>query len=213
MNTALDGIGWLSLEAIGNGAQQLIVRLEHVCSGIQQQEAAGAVGAFCHAFLETALSECCTLLIADHPGDGDGSTEERGLGGAEICGTVLYLRQHRRRYSNSESRSSSQDCDRILKSMVREALVASVVTFSAGKFPQQPAVDGAKASSPRSARAPRQGRCPESSVSWSLRNRVQQQSGFALNVGDRVLLLLELGAVVAGASVLPDNSMMDRCAG
>ena len=127
-----------------------------VAAGVEQREAAGAVGRFHHAGLEAGLADGRRLLVA---GDAARSGSRRRTARrrsspkspAQSCTSGSMARGMRRSFSSSSSQSPVS----MLKSSVREALVASVAcTLPPVSRQIRKRIDGAEAaSSPRSARS------------------------------------------------------------
>ena len=71
-----------------------------VVAGVEQREAAGAVGRFHHAGREAGLADRRRLLVARNAaGWGSRAPKQIGLGDAEIAGAVAHLRQQRARHA------------------------------------------------------------------------------------------------------------------
>ncbi len=104
-NRAFQRVGAFSLELIGDGGEQPVARGDALAPGIEQREAAGAVGRFHHAGLEAALPDRRRLLVAGHAENADGRAEQGGLGRAEFARAVADLRQHRRRHAEYPAQS------------------------------------------------------------------------------------------------------------
>ena len=115
---------------------------------------------------------------------------------------------------SSFSSSSSHVSVWMLKSIVREALVTSVMCVaSLGELPDQPAVDGAERQlAGLGARRARRGRCRESSDLAAGEVGVDDEAGaFADELF--VAVALQPVAEVGRAAVLPDDRVVDRLAG
>ena len=97
-NAALQGIGDLAIQAIGDGAQQPVLRVQRLVTRVEQQEAAGAVGTLGHALLEAALTKRRCLLVACDAGDGHGRPQNLRIACAEIGSTVQHLGQQAGRH-------------------------------------------------------------------------------------------------------------------
>ena len=96
-------------------------------AGVEQREAAGAVGRLHHARREAALPDGRRLLVAGDAANADRAAEQIGLRLAEVGRAVAHLAAaapSARRTAGS--RSSSQSPRPISNSSVRDALVASV---------------------------------------------------------------------------------------
>ncbi len=90
---AFERIAAFAAELIGDGGQKPILRGDRLGAGIEQGEAAGAVGRFHHAGLEAALPYRRRLLIARHAKNADRAAEQLRQGGAEVAGAIAHLRQ------------------------------------------------------------------------------------------------------------------------
>jgi hypothetical protein len=96
-------------------------------AGVEQREAAGAVGRLHHARREAGLADVAACWSPAMPRIGMARRRtDVGLGRAEVGGAVAHLRQQRRGMRTGASSSSSQRRVRMSKSSVRAALVASV---------------------------------------------------------------------------------------
>jgi hypothetical protein len=74
-----------------------VLRRDRRRAGVQQREAAGAIGALQHARPKARLADGRRLLVAGNPGDRHRRAEQRRRGGAERRAAVAYLRQNRPR--------------------------------------------------------------------------------------------------------------------
>ena len=68
-NRALKGIIYFTARTAGDRGQQTVFGQHRFVTGVHQQEAAGAVGVFRHARLNTHLTEQCRLLVTGNTGD------------------------------------------------------------------------------------------------------------------------------------------------
>ena len=91
---AFERVGGLAVELVGDGGEQAVLAGDEGVAGVQQREAAGAVGGFEHAGFEAGLADGGGLLVAGDAEDGDFAAEEVGAGHAELGGAVADLRQH-----------------------------------------------------------------------------------------------------------------------
>ena len=96
---AFQRIGALAAELIGDGGEQPVARAHRLRAGVEQREAAGAVGRFHHAGREAALPDGRRLLVAGDAEDADRPAEQVGHGRAEIAGAIAHLRQQRHRHA------------------------------------------------------------------------------------------------------------------
>ena len=69
-DAALEGVGGLAAESPRDSREQAVARGDGVFAGVREQEAAGAVGIFAEARVESGLSEQGALLVAHERGDG-----------------------------------------------------------------------------------------------------------------------------------------------
>ncbi len=70
-----------------------------VVAGVEQGEAAGAVGRFHHARRKAGLPHGRRLLVARDAEDRDLAPEQVGAGRAEVGGAIAHLGQHRQRHA------------------------------------------------------------------------------------------------------------------
>jgi hypothetical protein len=68
---ALEGVGALAVELIGDGCEQLVVRSHRRGAGVEQGKAAGAVGRLDHARRKAGLADGGGLLVAGDAADCD----------------------------------------------------------------------------------------------------------------------------------------------
>ena len=61
---ALERVGGLAVESIGDGGQQSVLRANRIRPGIHYRKATGSIGALHHAGLKARLADGCSLLIA-----------------------------------------------------------------------------------------------------------------------------------------------------
>jgi hypothetical protein len=81
----------LTAQLPGDGGQKSCARAAGLVGGVHEEERAGAVGVLDQAGCNAGLAEGRGLLIARHPGDGDGRAEEPRLGRAEDVAVRLHL--------------------------------------------------------------------------------------------------------------------------
>ena len=208
---ALQRIGALAAELVGDGGQQPVLRGDRRIAGVQQGEAAGAIGRFHHARPEAGLADGRRLLVAGDAADRDGAAEQ----------DARWCRTRRRSRAPPAASAVGTRCSAHIvvhqapalmsKSSVREALVASVawtrppVRRQSRKLSTVP-----KASSPRSARLARAGDVVEQPGDLGAGEiGVEQQAGGG---GDRLGMpgLAQRGAGGGRAAVLPDDGAVDR---
>ena len=185
-------------------------------AGVEQREAAGAVGRFHHAGLEAALPDRRRLLVAGHAENADGRAEQVGRGRAELAGAVAHLRQQRGRHAEQRGTGPSSHCAAADVEQQRARGIGGVgrVHLAAGEPPQQEAVDRAEGeparfAPPRARR--RRGRAARRS--WWRRNRDRAAARSWRRSRGSCPARAQRVADVGGAPVLPDDGVVDRLAG
>ena len=88
---AFERVGPLALELVGDGGEQPVPRHHRLVAGVEQREAAGAVGRLEHARLEAGLADRRRLLVAGDAEDRDRRAEDRRLGRPVVGGAVPDL--------------------------------------------------------------------------------------------------------------------------
>ena len=144
-----------------------------VAAGVEQGEAAGAVGRLHHARREAGLADGRGLLVAGDAADRDRAAEQGRRGRAELGGAILHLGQHRARHAagSPAARRPSAGVD-VEQQRARGVGGVGGVHLAAGQPPEQEAVDGAERElAALGARRARRGRCRGSRRSWCRRNR------------------------------------------
>jgi hypothetical protein len=96
---ALQGVGRLAADPIGDGRQQPVLRGDRFTARVHQGEAARAVGRLHHARLKAGLADGRRLLVARHTGDRQGPAEQLGGRRAELGVVVAHLGQQRLRHT------------------------------------------------------------------------------------------------------------------
>ena len=211
---AFQRVGALAAELVGDGGEQPVLRGDRRRAGVEQGEAAGAVGRLHHAGREAGLADGGGLLVAGDAADRDAAAEQLGHGVAEIGGAVLHLRQQRARHAQDRSRSSSHS-PRVDVEEQGARGVGGVggVHLAAGQPPQQKAVDGAEGEFAALGAFARAGDVVEHPGDLGAGEiGVEQQAGLRR---DRRLVAfgLQSRADVGGAAVLPDDGAVDGLAG
>ena len=114
-------------------------------AGVDENEAAGAVGRFHHAGAKARLADQRRLLISGDAADGDRDAEMLGRRLAEFGGAIAHLGQHRAR--DAEQREQVVvPCARVDVEQQRARGVGGVgdMNLAVGQAPDQKAVDGAE---------------------------------------------------------------------
>ena len=207
-------IGRLAVQPVGDGGQQPVLGDDRRIAGVDQREAAGAVGRFRHARRQAGLPEGRRLLVARHAGNGNRPAEQFRVGLAEIVGAVEHPRQHGARHAEQRQ----QFVVPILGMDVEQHGARGVgrvgrMHAPAGQVVDQETVDGAEAQ--LATLGPRAG--PRHMVEdpgdlGGGEIGVDQQAGlgaYQLGMAGGHQLLAER----RGAAVLPDDGTVDRFAG
>ncbi len=100
-DAALEGVGPPAVPLQGDRTHEPGRRCRRLLAGVQQQEAAGAVGDLDHAPARARLAEEGGLLVAGHAGDGDGRPEQRRVRLADDAAAVHHLGQQRARHAEA----------------------------------------------------------------------------------------------------------------
>ena len=135
----------LPFELIGDGGEQLVLRGNRRGAGVEQREAAGAVGRLDHAGLEAGLADGRGLLVAGDAGDCDRTAKQARVAVTEFGGGVLHLGQHRARHAQQlqEFVVPLAGVD-VEQQRARGVGGVGGVHLAAGQPPQQIAIDGAE---------------------------------------------------------------------
>jgi hypothetical protein len=135
----------LAVELIGDGRQQPVLRGDGCRAGVEQREAAGAVGRFHHARREARLPDGRGLLVAGHAADRNPAPEQSGVGRAEIAaqsrtsGSIAAAREGAGRSSSSQLAGVD-----VVEQRARGVGGVGGMHLAAGQPPEQEAVDGAE---------------------------------------------------------------------
>ena len=184
-----------------------------LCAGVGDHEAAAAVGALRHAWLEARLADQRRLLIAGHAADGDGCAEPLRVGGSEVVDAVAYGGQERgRNVEVVEQPWTPQLALDVEELRARGVGGVRDVAAALGEPPDQEAVHSAELEPPS--------RCVLS-PSWVSKQPFQLRAAEvgvdheAGDVGDLALhaVVLDAFAALGGAPVLPDDGGVHRVAG
>ena len=142
---AFQRIGALALELIGDGGEQPVARGDALGAGIEQREAAGAVGRFHHAGLEAALPDRRRLLVAGHAENADGARRTSRSVTPKSPAQSRTSGNSARGTPNSLHRSSSQAPRADIEQRGARGIAGiGRVHLAAGQPPQQKTVDGAE---------------------------------------------------------------------
>ena len=211
---AFQRVGALACELVGDGGEQLVFRGHRRGAGVEQREAAGAVGRLDHAGFEAGLADGGGLLVAGDAGNRDGAAEQVGHALAEFGGRILHLGQHRARHAHDlqELVVPLAGVD-VEQEGARGVGGVSHMRLAAGQPPHQERVDGAErelAALGAFAGARHVVEDPGDLGAGEI--GIDDQAGL---FGDRglVAFALEPGADIGGAAVLPDDGAMDRLSG
>ena len=142
---ALQRIGALAVELIGDGGQQPVARGDGSRAGIDEREATGAVGRLDHAGREAGLADGGGLLVAGDAEDGDGCAEDRGFGHSVLSIAVAYLGQDGARHvEEREEIVVEGTLGEVIEQRARGVGGVGGVHFAACEAPDQERVDGAE---------------------------------------------------------------------
>jgi hypothetical protein len=211
---SFERIGPPAGELIGDGGEQPMPRTHRHGPGVEEREAAGAVGGLHHALHEAALTDGRRLLIAGNAADADRAAEQAGLGQPEIGGAVANLGQHSGRHPEQFPHLPvPRAAGDIEQQRPRSVGGIGGVNPAAGKPPQQKRVDRPErqpAGCGGVARAENVVQQPGDFGRGKI--RVEDQSGCG---GDGCFVARRAanGAGVGRAPVLPDDRIVDRLAG
>src|SRR6185295_6172878 len=211
---AFERVGGPPAAAPRRRGQQPVARADRFLAGVEQQEAAGAVGRLGHARREAGLAEQRRLLVARDPGDRERRVEQPRCRRAIDPAVLVNLRQDRIGHAEQCAQLGvpAVGANREQRGAAGVGDVGGV-DRAAGQPPQEEAVDRAERELAARRALPRPGDMVEHPGDLGGREiGVEQQAG---PVADQRLRAvgLEPGAAPARASVLPDDGAMDRFAG
>ena len=189
-------------------------RFHRRLAGIEQREAAGAVGRFHHAGLEAALPNGRGLLVARNAEDFHRTAEQMRQRRAEVGRGVAHLRKQRGRNAEQleQFRVPLAGAD-VEQRGARRIGGVGRVRLAAGEVPEQIRVDRAEGELAGLRRRARAGYVVEQPRDLRRREiRIEQQSGA---LGDELLVPAadQRGANIMCAAILPDDRVVDRLAG
>ena len=212
-DAAFEGVGRAAVDAVADRGEQPRARMAALCAGVGDHEAAAAVGALRHAWLEARLADQRRLLIAGHAADGDGCAEPLRVGGSEVVDAVAHGGQERGRNVEVVEQPWAP-CLALDVEKLGARGVGGVrdVAAALGETPDQEAVHGAELEPT--------GRCVASPLGISkqpfqLRAAEVGVDHEAGDVGDLAFhaVVLDAFAALGGAPVLPDDGGVHRVAG
>ena len=210
-DAALERVGGLAGEAIGDRGEQAVARRDRRRAGVQQREAAGAVGALQHARREARLADGRRLLIAGDAGDRHRRAEQARRGGAERRAAVPDLRQNR----PWNAQEPEQLVVPVLAMDVVEHRARGVARvggmhLAAGETPEQERIDGAERQLAALGRLPRARDLVEQPGELGRGEvRIDHQAGARPHQGI-VAGGAERAAALGGAPVLPHDRAVHR---
>ena len=195
------------------GRYEAVLRLHHLVAGMEQHEAAGAVGVFCHAGCMAGLAEHRGLLVAGHAGDEERLAEGGGRHHAESVRRRMHVGKDRARYPQEPQ----QLIVPVVGVDVEEKRARSVgdvgdVRAVAGELPCEPRVDRAEGElAALGARACAGDLVEQPGDFRAAEVRIDDQPGALAHqaLGAHLAQLLALGG---GATVLPHDGVVDRLA-
>ena len=181
---------------------------------MHEQEAASAVSAFRRAGFQAALAEGRRLLVAKHAGDGRGGAEPLLFTKAKIHRAVAYFRQNApRNFKQFQQFLVPVAAFQIEQQGARGVGRVGPVAAAAGQLPEQKTVHGAGGEfAALGAFAQARHFVQQPLQFGGGKVRVQQQAGFALQLGFKPAFPLKFAAMVRGAPVLPDDGPVYRFA-
>ena len=213
-DAALQRIGALALELIGDGGEQPIARMHGDAAGIEDGEAARAVGRLDHAGLDAGLAHRRRLLVARHAEHRHRCAQHVGRRDAKLAGAIDDLGKHLQRHAQKLGHVGVPGALADIEQQ-RAAGIGGVARMhlAAGQPPQQEALDRA-----RRQRALVGGGAAARHVLQDPGDLgageigIEQQAGL---VRHHLLVpgLLQVVAQACGAAVLPDDGIVHRLAG
>ena len=213
-DAAFERIGALAAELIGDGGEQPAARMHGHAAGVQKREAAGTVGRLHHAGLDAGLADGGRLLVARHAKDRHRRAQDVGRGDAVIARAIHHLGQHRLRHAQQHLELGIPGALADVEQQAA-ACVGGVarMDLAAGQAPQQEALDRAEGQ-----RALVGGGAGARDVLQdpgdlgAAEIGIEQQAGL---LRDHLLVarLLQPGAHLRRAAILPDDGVVDRLAG
>ena len=211
---AFQRIGPLARALQGDGGQQPVAGRHRARSGVQQREAARAIGRLDHARTEAALPGQRRLLVPRHRAHGDCGAQVRRVRRAEQARRVPHLRQNGGRDAEQvEHRRVPRAGVQIQQQGAGRVGGVRRVHGAARQAPQQPRIDSAEGQPPGHRRRPRARHLVQQPGQLGGREiRIEPQPRPCLH--QRAMPGgLQRRAGRGGAAVLPDDGGMDRAPG
>src|SRR5476649_444016 len=205
---AFQGVGHFAAGAASDGGEHAVLGFDGLVAGVHQQEAAGAVSVLGLTRFYAHLAEQGRLLVTGDAADGD-----TAFGTAVDFRRRFDLRQHFARHVENlqHLRIPLQGVD-VEEHGARGVGVIGNVGFAAGKFPDQPAVDGAEQQLAVARTLTAAFDVVEDPLQLGAGEvRVGDQAGGVADVL-LVAITLELLADLGAASALPNDRVVDRTA-
>ncbi len=141
---ALQGIGRPAAHPGRHGGQQAGLRHRPGRAGVEQHEAAGAVGGLHLAGRHAPLAHQGALLVADHAADRHGRAQDLRQGLAEVAGGVAHLGQQRVRHAEQRQHGGRPGLELdVEQQSPRRVGGVRGVDRAAGQPPDHPRIDGA----------------------------------------------------------------------
>ena len=184
-------------------------------AGVEEREAAGAVGRLDHAGLDAGLADRRRLLVARHAEHRHRRAEDVGRRDAELAGIVDHRRQHRLRHAEQLGQLGVPGA----LADVEQQGAAGVggvarMDLAAGQPPQQEALDRAGRQRALLGRGPRAGDVLRGSRrSWCRRNRDRAAGRSCAVTVFSWPARFSSAQHVGGAAILPDDGVVHRLAG
>ena len=211
---AFQRIGCPAAKPVTDGGQQLVIRRHRLITGVDDHEAAGAVGGLQRAGGEASLADSGGLLVTCHPADREVRAEQAVIADAELGRAIHHLRQ-------AGARHVEQGQQLVVPVIFMDIVKAGSAGVggvgdmhpAAGQPPDQEAVDGAETQLARGSAVPRAFDLVEDPGQFRGGEiGVQQKAGLFRHHGFGAGILHHR-ADVGGATVLPDDGVVDRPAG
>jgi hypothetical protein len=208
---AFERIGRFAAQAVGDGAQQPILRRHQFLRGVEHQKRARAIGALGVAGGKAGLSDQGRLLIARHAANGHGAPQHPGVGETEIRGRVPDLGKtghgHIEEFAQGLIPPASANVVQRGAAGVRGV---GQMRPAAGEPPDQETVHRPESDVPRSGGIARTRHAIQDPGNLGGRKiRVQQQAGLLREFRPRAAAI-EVPAPVGGAAVLPHDGVEQR---
>ena len=208
---AFHRVGRLPADAVRGRRQQAVLRLDRRRPGVEQQEAARAVGGLRHAGFEAGLADERRLLVAGDAGYRDPGAEEIRLGRAEHTAAVADFRQQCARDAEEAQQLvipvAAMDVEQQRARGIRHVGRMHLPT---GQPPQQEAVDRAEGELAALRAFPRAGHVVEQPGELRAGEIGIEQQARALAYEGLGAVGLEPRAGLGRTTVLPDDGTVNR---